>query len=82
MGDSAPQLYRSAFRAWEKYVSMKCAVPAEGESPSRTEGNTLGKRWSVESVAGEGRGGRRMNGNSSFCSFNFIDLVINNGNEP
>lgn len=63
-------------------VRMKCAVPAEGKSPSRTEVNTLGKKWSVKSMAEEGRGGRRMNGNSSSCSFNFIDLVINNGNEP
>lgn len=29
--------------------------------------------------AGEGRGGRRMNGNSFSCGFTFIDLVINNG---
>ena len=29
-------------------------------------------------VPGKGRGGRRINGKSSYCGFGNIDLVINN----
>lgn len=38
MGDSTPQLYHSALRAWEKYVKGcgdETSCPSSGESPAR-----------------------------------------------
>lgn len=59
-------------------VGMKGAVPAVGESPSRAEGMPWGRDGAWAAWLGK-EGGRRMNGKSSSCSFNFIDLLIDNG---